>query len=141
MLRTKYLAKIVFIVLYSLMVVIAQVNQDAPSVISPSVPRYPPIARAAGASGTVKVEVLIKEDGNVVSTKSVGSIPLFRKVAEDAALKWQFAPLTKCSGSRHAQLTFTFRIMLDKTPKEELKPYFVTPYHVEIRQVPPEPLD
>jgi protein TonB len=60
-------------------------------------PGYPPIARAAHASGTVVVQVLIDENGNVVSAKAVSGHPLLQAVAVGAARQARFSP-TKLSG-------------------------------------------
>ncbi|HKV33625.1 MAG TPA: energy transducer TonB, partial [Pyrinomonadaceae bacterium] len=48
-------------------------------------PQYPPIARAAHAAGTVVVQVLIDENGSVVSAKAVSGHPLLQAVAVAAA--------------------------------------------------------
>jgi periplasmic protein TonB len=60
-------------------------------------PAYPPIARAAHASGTVVVQVLIDENGNVVSAKPLSGHPLLQAVAVGAARQAKFSP-TKLSG-------------------------------------------
>ena len=60
-------------------------------------PAYPPIARAAHASGTVVVQVLIDENGNVVSARAVSGHPLLQAVAVGAARQAKFSP-TKLSG-------------------------------------------
>jgi periplasmic protein TonB len=60
-------------------------------------PAYPPIARAAHAAGTVVVQVLIDENGNVVSAKAVSGHPLLQAVAVGAARQAKFSP-TKLSG-------------------------------------------
>jgi protein TonB len=60
-------------------------------------PGYPPIARAAHASGTVVVQVLIDENGNVVSAHAVSGHPLLTAVAVSAARSAKFSP-TKLSG-------------------------------------------
>lgn len=60
-------------------------------------PAYPPIARAAHAAGTVVVQVLIDENGNVVSAKAVSGHPLLQAVAVSAARQARFSP-TKLSG-------------------------------------------
>lgn len=60
-------------------------------------PAYPPIARAAHASGTVVVQVLIDENGNVVSAHAVSGHPLLQSAAVGAARSAKFSP-TKLSG-------------------------------------------
>lgn len=60
-------------------------------------PSYPPIARAAHASGTVVVQVLIDENGSVVSASAVSGHPLLINAAVNAARQARFSP-TKLSG-------------------------------------------
>jgi periplasmic protein TonB len=60
-------------------------------------PSYPPIARAAHASGTVAVQVTIDENGNVISAHAVSGHPLLQAVAVAAARGAKFSP-TKLSG-------------------------------------------
>jgi len=60
-------------------------------------PAYPPIARAAHAAGTVVVQVLIDENGSVVSAKALSGHPLLQAVAVGAARQARFSP-TKLSG-------------------------------------------
>ena len=60
-------------------------------------PAYPPIARAAHAAGTVVVQVLIDENGNVVSAHAVSGHPLLQGAAVGAARQARFSP-TKLSG-------------------------------------------
>lgn len=60
-------------------------------------PAYPPIARQAHVSGTVIVQVLIDENGNVVSAHAVSGHPLLQAVSVAAARASKFSP-TKLSG-------------------------------------------
>lgn len=60
-------------------------------------PAYPAIAKTARASGTVTVQVMIDEDGNVVSASAVSGHPLLRAAAVQAARQARFTP-TKLSG-------------------------------------------
>ena len=60
-------------------------------------PGYPAIAKAAHASGTVVVQVLIDENGNVVSANAVSGHPLLIQAAVSAARQAKFSP-TKLSG-------------------------------------------
>ena len=65
--------------------------------ISLPVPVYPAIARAANASGSVIVQVVVGEDGDIISAKAVGGHPLLQEAAVEAARQAQFAP-TRLSG-------------------------------------------
>jgi TonB family protein len=60
-------------------------------------PPYPPIARAAKASGTVMVQVLVDENGNVVSAHAISGHPLLQAACVAAARNAKFSP-TKLSG-------------------------------------------
>jgi hypothetical protein len=53
--------------------------------ISLPLPPYPPIARAAKASGSVTVQVTIDEEGNVIYARSVSGHPLLQAAAATAA--------------------------------------------------------
>ena len=55
-------------------------------------PPYPPAARAVKASGAVSVQVLIDENGNVISASAASGHPLLRAAAVSAARGAQFAP-------------------------------------------------
>src|ERR1700730_3461329 len=60
-------------------------------------PPYPAIARQAHASGTVVVQVLIDENGNVVSAHATSGHPLLQAAAVAAARASKLSP-TKLSG-------------------------------------------
>jgi protein TonB len=60
-------------------------------------PPYPAIARSAHASGQVSVQVLIDENGNVISATPTSGHPLLRAAAQSAAMQSKFSP-TKLSG-------------------------------------------
>ena len=53
---------------------------------------YPAIARAAHASGTVTVDVIVDETGNVVAAKAVSGHPLLQAAAVNAARQAKFTP-------------------------------------------------
>ncbi len=61
--------------------------------ISVPFPAYPPIARAAHASGTVKVAVVVDEEGVVISAKSISGHPLLQAAAVSAARYARFQPV------------------------------------------------
>ena len=60
-------------------------------------PPYPAIARSAHASGQVRVQVVIDENGNVISATAVSGHPLLQGAAVAAARQSKFTP-TKLSG-------------------------------------------
>lgn len=55
-------------------------------------PNYPPLAKQIRLRGTVTVQVLIDESGNVVSAKAVSGHPLLIAEAVDAAKRARFSP-------------------------------------------------
>ena len=54
---------------------------------------YPPAAKAIRASGVVKVEVTVDEQGNVEEVKSTSGPALLQGSAKDAIKKWKFRPM------------------------------------------------
>jgi periplasmic protein TonB len=75
-------------------------------------PPYPPIAKAARASGAVTVQVTISEEGRVIEAVVTGGHPLLRDAALQAARQWMFRP-TELSGvpvKVQGILTFNFTL-------------------------------
>jgi protein TonB len=75
-------------------------------------PAYPPIAKAARASGAVQVQVTISEEGRVIDAQVVSGHPLLRDAALQAARGWVFKP-TELSGvpvKVQGVLTFNFTL-------------------------------
>ena len=60
-------------------------------------PAYQPIAKGANVSGTVNVQVLVDESGNVISARAISGHPLLKSSAESAARQARFRP-TMISG-------------------------------------------
>jgi len=60
--------------------------------ISKPQPVYPPIAKAARASGTVTVQIVVDETGKVISASAVGGHPLLQQAAVGAARQARFSP-------------------------------------------------
>ncbi|MFY9222879.1 MAG: TonB family protein [Blastocatellia bacterium] len=75
-------------------------------------PDYPALARNGNITGEVKVEILISEDGKVVSTKVVGGHGLLQKAALDAARQWKFNPTLLNGTPVKVQGVITFRFSL-----------------------------
>lgn len=67
-------------------------NIKPPTKIKDVRPAYPPIAREAGVSGVVIIEVRIGTDGSVEEAHVLRSIPLLDQAALDAVKQWQFVP-------------------------------------------------
>jgi TonB family protein len=60
--------------------------------ISKPQPPYPAIAKAARASGTVTVQIVVDESGRVISASAVGGHPLLQQAAVQAARQARFSP-------------------------------------------------
>ncbi|HMV51532.1 MAG TPA: energy transducer TonB, partial [Blastocatellia bacterium] len=56
-------------------------------------PAYPPVAKAAKASGQVQVQITISEEGKVVEASAISGHPLLRDAAVEAARQWVFKPV------------------------------------------------
>jgi protein TonB len=61
-------------------------------IISKPVPAYPNLARQARISGVVTVEILVDEQGRVISAQATSGHPLLREAARAAALQARFSP-------------------------------------------------
>jgi len=53
-------------------------------------PVYPELARRSHVRGVVKLEVVVRPNGSVKSTKAVGGSPALIESATDAVRKWKF---------------------------------------------------
>jgi protein TonB len=65
---------------------------ELPVMLSAEQPDYPQLAREAGISGTVRVNVLVGKDGRVKRAIAMDGPELFRQPAVDAAYKARFKP-------------------------------------------------
>jgi TonB family protein len=55
-------------------------------------PVYPPLARAAGITGTVTLHAIIARDGSVSQLEYVSGPPLLMKPTMDAVAQWRYKP-------------------------------------------------
>lgn len=62
--------------------------------IKKAAPAYPPTAKAARASGTVLVQAIIGETGDVIEAAVLSGHPLLRDAALQAGRQWKFRPTT-----------------------------------------------
>ncbi|HEX8147336.1 MAG TPA: energy transducer TonB [Pyrinomonadaceae bacterium] len=66
-------------------------------------PPYPPIAKAANIQGTVAVQIVIDEQGRVISAKATDGPPLLMNAAVQAAYRASFTPTVL--GGQHVKVT------------------------------------
>jgi TonB family protein len=64
----------------------------APARLAEVRPTYPPVAREARVTGTVKLSIVIGPTGNVESAKVVESVPMLDDAALKAVRQWKYAP-------------------------------------------------
>ena len=72
-------------------------------------PAYPAIANAARAEGDVVVEIIVDEEGNVVSARALSGHPLLRDAALKAAQDWKFRKTTIQGEAVKITGTLTFK--------------------------------
>jgi periplasmic protein TonB len=81
--------------------------------VSKPAPVYPPIAKAARAQGTVVVEVVVDEDGDVISANAVSGHPLLQQAALAAARQVKLSP-TRLNGTPvKVSGTLTYNFVLE----------------------------
>lgn len=62
-------------------------------VINKPQPAYPPIAKAARAQGTVTVQLVVDEEGQVIAAQAISGHPLLQAAAVKAAREIRFSPI------------------------------------------------
>jgi beta-lactamase regulating signal transducer with metallopeptidase domain len=55
-------------------------------------PDYPPLAKAAGVQGTVKLQIRVGLDGHVKEATAISGHPLLIQAAKDAAMRYVYKP-------------------------------------------------
>ena len=75
-------------------------------------PNYPQMARSIRVQGTVIVQVLIDEKGNVVSAKATSGHPLLIPEAQKAALRARFSPTILGEQAVKVQGVITYNFLL-----------------------------
>ncbi|MDX2044517.1 MAG: energy transducer TonB [Acidobacteriota bacterium] len=85
------------------------------SAIKKPAPTYPPIAKAAKATGAVQVQITISEEGKVIDATAISGHPLLRDAAVEAARQWEFKPTTLSGQAVKVQgiLHFNFELAGD----------------------------
>ena len=84
----------------------------APRAIFQPAPTYPVIARQARVSGTVVIDAVLDEQGNVIEMKVLSGPPLLYGAALDALKKWKYEPtyLNDSAISVQMIVTVTFQL-------------------------------
>jgi TonB family protein len=81
--------------------------------ISKPEPTYPAIAKAARAQGTVVVQVVVDEEGNVISASAASGHPLLQPAAIAAARQAKFAPYKLNGQPVKVTGTLTYNFVLE----------------------------
>jgi len=87
---------------------------SAPTPIKTEAPAYPELARAAGAAGTVLIEVTIDKNGRVKDARVIKSdtITSLEEAAKAAAMKWLFTPAKQRDVPVMARIVIPFEFHL-----------------------------
>ena len=92
-------------------------------------PTYPSIAKAAGAQGSVTVQIVVNEAGDVESAKATEGHPLLQQAGVDAARQWKFSP-TQLSGNPvkvSGMISFVFTLPKGEEPSPGATTYMRAP--------------
>ena len=65
-----------------------------PAVLHQVAPVYPDIARRAGTSGDVRLQVTVSETGKVSNVRVIDGYPVLRQAASSAVAQWLYRPAT-----------------------------------------------
>ncbi len=83
----------------------AEASQAAIKTVTPT---YPPLAKQMKLSGSVELDAIIDESGNVSSVKVVKGNPVLTNAAEQALKKWTFKPFVREGKPVKAAAMFAF---------------------------------
>jgi TonB family protein len=81
-------------------------------VISMPPPPYPAIARQIHIGGTVAIQILVDEQGKVVSAQVVSGHPTLTGAARDAAMRARFTPTLLSGAPVKVQGTIIYNFVL-----------------------------
>lgn len=85
-----------------------------PKLVMSVQPVYPKIAKQAHVEGVVILEAKTDEQGDVIETRVLRSIPLLDQAAIDAVRRWKYEPLVIDGKPHKAVFTVTVRFTLDE---------------------------
>jgi len=77
-------------------------------------PVYPPMAVKARVQGVVSIQILVDENGRVISAKAVSGHVLLRQAAEQAAMRTRFSPTRLSDVPVKVSGTITFNFVLNQ---------------------------
>ncbi len=77
-------------------------------------PVYPPLAITLRKQGVVSVQILVNENGKVISARAFSGDALLRQAAEQAALQTKFSPTLLSNVPVKVSGTITFNFMLNQ---------------------------
>ena len=80
-------------------------EQRGRKIVTRVAPVYSDLAKQLHVGGVVKLEVIVRSDGTVKSTRVVGGNPVLINSATDAVAKWKFEPAS-AETDEALQLTF-----------------------------------
>ena len=87
--------------------------EKQPEPIKNPAPKYPEIARKAGITGQVVVEVLVNKEGKVEAIGKVHGNEVFHEEAKKAAAQWTFTPAIQNDKPVKVWVSLPFRFQLN----------------------------
>jgi TonB family protein len=70
----------------------AQETEGSRKVVNRVTPQYPSLARGLKLQGSVRVEVVVAQDGSAKTVEIKGGHPLLARAAQDAIQQWKWVP-------------------------------------------------
>ncbi len=86
--------------------------EQKPVILHKGAPYYPEIARKAGVEGTVVIDILIDENGDVEKAEIFKSVPELDEAAREAALKCKFKPAKNNGKAVKVKMKVPFKFKL-----------------------------
>lgn len=120
---------LLFVVLGSVHMTMAQQPDTALHIKAAAAPKYPLVAYTSRTEGRVEVDIEIQSNGEVVRAKALNGPYELRPASEKAALGWRFQKVLSPE-LRKARLTFRF--VLSKSEPKGLSAVFISPFEVEV---------
>jgi protein TonB len=75
-------------------------------------PPYPPLAKQIHAQGSVNVQILVDEQGRVISAQAVSGNPMLLLAAKEAAQRARFSPTVLNGQAVKVQGVITYNFVL-----------------------------